>query len=151
MTCAENLHNTKARTVFRFASKTSNQSNGFVEAVHGHIQGLAQCYQTQIETNTSIQLSGISPAIQFAVRYAGFVLSRFTVRPDGKTPFQYLLGSPHVSPLCMFGESVFALIPDHDVRAAELTNRWISGCWWGPGENEVWCAWVQISSQETTW
>ena len=42
----------------------------------------------------------------------------------------YLLGTPNVSPLCMFGESVFALIPDHDVRAAKLTNRWISGCWW---------------------
>ena len=31
----------------------------------------------------------------------------------------------------MFGESVFPLIPDHVVRAAKLTNRWISGCWWG--------------------
>ena len=31
----------------------------------------------------------------------------------------------------MFGESVFALIPDHEVHAAKLTNRWISGCWWG--------------------
>ena len=29
----------------------------------------------------------------------------------------------------MFGESVFALIPDNKVRAAKLTNRWISGCW----------------------
>ena len=112
-----------ARTVLPFAPKTSHQNNGFVEAVHGHIQGLARCYQTQIETNTSIQLSAISPA--------GFVLSRFTVRPDGRTPFQYLLGAPYVSPLCMFGESVFALIPDHEVRAAKLTNRWISGCWWG--------------------
>ena len=100
-------------------------------AVHGHIQGLARCYQTQIETNTGVQLSAISPAIPFAIRYAGFVLSRFTVRPDGRTPFQYLLGTPYVSPLCMFGESVFALIPDHEVRAAKLTNRWISGSWWG--------------------
>ena len=81
--------------------------------------------------NTGIQLSAISPAIPFAIRYAGFVLSRFTVRPDGRTPFQYLLGTPYVSPLCMFGESVFALIPDHEVRAAKPTNRWISGCWWG--------------------
>ena len=53
------------------------------------------------------------------------------MRPDGRTPFQYLLGTPYVSPLCMFGESVFALIPDHEVRAAKLTNRWINGCWWG--------------------
>ena len=36
------------------------------------------------------------------------------VRPDGTTPFQYLL---------MFVESVFALIPDHEVRAAKLTDE----------------------------
>ena len=57
-------------------------------------------------------------------------ISRFTVRPDGGTPFQYLLGTPYVAPLCMFGESVFSLIPDHEVRAAKLSNRWFSGSWW---------------------
>ena len=36
----------------------------------------------------------------------------------------------NVSLLCIFGESVFASIPDHEVRAAKLTNRWTSGCWW---------------------
>ena len=125
--CRKVAREQNARTVLRFAPKTSHQSNGFVEAVHRDIQGLARCYQTQIETNAGIHLSAISPTIPFAIRYAGFVLSRFTVRPDGRTPFQYLLGTP----LCMFGESVFALIPDYEVRAAKLTNRWISGCWWG--------------------
>ena len=121
--CRKVARERNARTVLRFAPKTSHQSNGFVEAVHGQIQGLARCNQTQ--------LSAVSLAIPFAIRYAGFVLSRFTVRPDGRTSFQYLLGTPHVSPLCIFGESVFALIPDHEERAANLTNRWISGCWWG--------------------
>ena len=129
--CRKVARERNARTLLRFAPKTSHQSNGFVEAVHGHIQGLARCYQTQIETNTGVQLSAISPAIPFAIRHARFVLSRFTVRPDGRTPFQYLLGTPYVPPLCMFGESVFVLIPDHEVRAAKLTNRWISGSWWG--------------------
>ena len=129
--CRKVARERNARTVLRFAQKTSHQSNGFVEAVHGHIQELARCHQTQIETNTGIQHSAISLAIPFATRYAGFVLSRFTVRPDGRTPFQYKLGTPYVSLLCVFGESVFALIPDHEVRAAKLTNRWISGCWWG--------------------
>ena len=129
--CRNVARERNARTVLRFAPRTSHHSNGFVEAVHGHIQGLARCCQTQIETNTGIQLSAISPAIPLAIRYAGLVLSRFTVRPDGRTPFQYLLGTPYVSLLCMFGESAFALIPDHEVRAAKLTNRWISGCWWG--------------------
>ena len=128
--CRKVARKRNARTALRFAPKTSHQSNGFVKAVHGHIEELARCYQTQIETNTGTQLPAISPAIPCAIRYAGCVLSRFTVRPDGRTPFQHLLGTPYVSPLCMFGESVLALIPDHEVRAAKVTNRWISGCWW---------------------
>ena len=50
---------------------------GFVEAVHGHIQGLARCYETQIDTNIGLQHSVTSPAISSAVRYAGFVLTSF--------------------------------------------------------------------------
>ena len=69
--CRKVARERNARTVLRSAPKTSHQSSGFVEAVHGHIQGLARCYQTQIETNTGIQLSAISPAIPFAIRYAG--------------------------------------------------------------------------------
>ena len=71
--CRKVARERNARTVLRFAPKTSHQSNRFVEAVHGHIQGLARCYQTQIETNTGVQLSAISHAIPFAIHYAGFV------------------------------------------------------------------------------
>ena len=59
--CRKVARERNARTVSRFAPKTSHQSNGFVETVHGHIQGLARCHQTQIETNTGVQLSAISP------------------------------------------------------------------------------------------
>ena len=98
--CRKIARERNARTVLRFAPKTSHQNNGFVEAVHGHIQGLARCYQTQIETNTGIQLSAISPAIPFAVRYAGLVLPRFTVRPDGRTRFQNIWSELRMCPLC---------------------------------------------------
>ena len=94
--CRQVARERKSRTVLRFAPKKSHHSNGFVEAVHGHTQGLARCFQTLIEKNNGTQLSAMSPTIPFAVRYAGFVLSRFTVRPDGRTPFQYLLGTPSV-------------------------------------------------------
>ena len=57
-----------ARAVLRFFVKTSHQLKGFVEAVHGHIQGLPRCYQTQIKTNTDVQFSAISRTIPFSVR-----------------------------------------------------------------------------------
>ena len=48
-----------------------------------------------------VPLSVPDVTFPFSSLYAGFVLSRFTVRPDGRTPCQYLLGTPCVSPLCM--------------------------------------------------
>ena len=88
-----------ARTVLRYAPKTSHQSNGFVE-MHGHIQGLARCYQTQFETNTGVQLSANSP-------YAGFSLKTTAENICTRITFVH-------------GESVFALIPDHE---AKLTKQ----------------------------
>ena len=67
--CRKVARERNARTVLRFAPKTSHQNNGFVEAVHGHIQGLARCCQTQIETNTGIQLSAILPSICSSLRW----------------------------------------------------------------------------------
>ena len=49
---------------------------------------------------------------------------------DGRTPFLFLLGASNASAVFVFGESVFTMIPDHEVMAGELTNRWISCCWW---------------------
>ena len=130
--CRKVARERKARTVLRFAPKKVIRATGLSKQYRDTYRDSHDVTRHKIETNTGIQLSAISPAIPFAIRYAGFVLSRFTVRPDGRTPFQYLLGTPKVSPFVfMFGESVFTLIPDHEVRAAKLTNRWISGCWWG--------------------
>ena len=128
--CRKVARERNARTVLRFKPKTSHPSNGFVEAMHGHIHGLARCYETQIETNTGMQFSAISLAIPFAIRYAGFSLKiHSATRRQNLIPI--LLGIPYVSPLCMFVETVFALIHYHEKRAAKLTNRWVIGCWWG--------------------
>ena len=114
--CRKLARERQARTVLRVAPKQVIRAIGLSKQY-------TDTYRHQHDATAT------SPSIPFAVRYSGFVLSRFTVRHDGRTPFQYLLGSPYVSPLCMFGEWVFALIPDHEV--AKLTNRCISCCWWG--------------------
>ena len=60
--CRKLARERKARSVLRFASKTCHQSS---RSMHGHIQGLARCYQTQIEMNTDILLSATYLAIPF--------------------------------------------------------------------------------------
>ena len=46
-------------------------------------------------------------------------------------PHSTICSELHMYHFCACLVKVFALIPDHEVRAAKLTNRWISGCWWG--------------------
>ena len=70
--CVE-LHANKTETVLQFAAKTSHESNVFLEAVHGTQTVTRKMRQTQIETNTGVQLRRICA-------------------PSN------LLGTPHVSP-----------------------------------------------------
>ena len=131
LTCVEKLYANETREqCYDLCQKQVIRATGLSKQCTDTYRDSHDATRHKIETNTGVQLSATSHAIPFAIRYAGVVLSRFTVRLDGRTPFQYLLGTPYVSLLCMFGESVFGLIPDHEVRAAKLTNRWISGSWW---------------------
>ena len=92
--CRKVARERNARTVLRFAPKTSHQSNT-KQCTDTH-RDSHDAIRHNLRRNTGVQLSSISLAIPFAIRYAGFVLSRFIVRPDGRTPFQYLFGTPYV-------------------------------------------------------
>ena len=66
--CRKVARERNARTVLRFAPKTSHQRNGFVAAVHGYSQGLPRCYQTQKSRRTlaySFQQSHLPFHLQF--------------------------------------------------------------------------------------
>ena len=120
--CKKVARERNARTVLRFAPKTSHQSNRFCRSSARTHTATRTMLQTQIETNIGVQLSAISLPYHFQFVTLD-LFSQDSQCDDGRTPFQDLLETPCVSPLCMFGESVFALIPDHEVRAAKLTNR----------------------------
>ena len=118
----------------------------------------ARCDQTQSETNTGIQLSAISLAIPFAIHYAGFVLSRFTVRPEGRTPLQYLLRTPCVylcaclvnqyltwSPILKYGQSSWRT--DGSVVSGGDWMHRPTNTWWG--RNTV--CFSADQSAETSW
>ena len=43
--------------------------------------------------------------------------------------------SRYASPLCIVGEAIFALVPDAEIWAAKLENRWIERVWRGRGSS----------------
>ena len=62
--CRKVARERNARTVLRFAPKTSHQSNGFTDTYRDSHDATRH----KIQTNTGVQLSAISPAIPFAIR-----------------------------------------------------------------------------------
>ena len=44
--------------------------------------------------------------MKWLVEYAGFLVSRYTVGKDGKTPYERWKGNRSIKPTCEFGEKV---------------------------------------------
>ena len=128
--CREGSRERNARTVLRFAPKTSHQSNGFVEVVLGHTGTRTMPPDTNWDEHWRTTVSNFTcHSICNSLRWICSLKIHSATRRQNPIPIFAWISICITS--CMFGESVFALIPDHEVRAAKLTNRWISGCWWG--------------------
>ena len=73
----------EASTILRNVPKTSHQSNGFVEMMHGLIPGLVRCCVSQLGGETGVTQDLKSERLPLTVKCATFVLTSFVVRPDG--------------------------------------------------------------------
>ena len=128
LTCVEKLHANETRTVLRIAPKTSHQSKRVCRSsARTHTGTRTMLPDTNWDEHWLAAFSTFTcHSICDSLRWSCSLKIHSATRRQNP-----LLGTQCVSPLCMFGESLFALIPDHEVRAAKLTNRWISGCLWG--------------------
>ena len=116
--CRKVARERNARTVLRFTPKTSHQSNGFVETVHGDTfrdSHDATRHKSRRTLAYNFQQFHLPHQLQFVTLD---LCSQDSAERHSNNCTE--LHMCHL--LCMFGESVFALIPDHEVRAAKLTR-----------------------------
>ena len=120
-----------ARTVFRFAPKNkSSEQRSCRSSARTHTGTRTMLPDTNWDEHWHTAFSSFTcHSISNSLRWICSLKIHSATRRQNPIPI-FAWNSICIT-LCMFGESVFALIPDHEVRAAKLTNRWISGCWWG--------------------
>ena len=117
--CVEKLHTNETREqCYDLRQKQVIRATGLSKQCTDTYRDSHDADRHKLRRNTGVQHSAISPAISFAI-----TLELFSQDSQCDPTAE-----PHSNICC---ESVFALIPDHEVRAAKLTNRWISGSWWG--------------------
>ena len=109
-------------------SVESHQSNGVIEHAAGELAGQVRTLNDQLQRDLSVTLPTNHPIYAWLVNYAGFLISRFQIGVDGKTPYQRLKGKPYRRPLAKFGECVHYMpIDTAKTHMNKLAARWRDG------------------------
>ena len=64
-------------------------------------------FKIQIEEQTGTEVESTDSILQWAVRWAAMVCSRYLVGADGKTGWERRRGRPCLLPVCALGEKVW--------------------------------------------
>ena len=120
--------------------KGESQSNGRIEEAGKTVRGFARVLKYQLEEKTGVAIDSDAPIMQWLVRWAAMVPSRFLVGKDQKTAFERRRGRKCNIPVEIFGEKVWykELKAKNGVQN-KLETDWHEGAWLGHARssNEV--------------
>jgi len=83
-----------------------HRANGWIEAGVRTVEAQIRAIKMSFEDKYGIIMDHISPLVTWMIEYAGWLVTRFGVGRDNKTPYRLLRGREATSPLCEFGECV---------------------------------------------
>ena len=87
---------------------------------------------SQLETKCGKKIDRSGPAMQWLVRWAAMLVSKFQVGEDGKTAFERIRGRKCTAPIAEFGERVwFKELEDGRGERAKIESKWHEGIWMG--------------------
>ena len=111
-------------------------SNGVVEEAGKTTREFAKVLKEQVEGSAKIELAPSDPIVQWAVRWAAMLVSRYAVGKDGYTPYERRRGRRCRPPMVKFGEEVWYkdLGKDH---LSKMDSRWSKGIWLGHTRNSA--------------
>jgi hypothetical protein len=88
------------------APKGESSSNGRVEEAGKTVRGLVKVLKDQMEHKTHMTIESSDVIMQWLVRWAAMMYSRYKTGADGKTAYQRQKGKPCRTEVVPFGETV---------------------------------------------
>ena len=117
------------------------ESNGVVEKGVQDVIAHVRLLKLALESRLEIEIDAHHPIMEWLLVHATFILSRFAVGHDGKTPWERLTGKAWRRPLVEFAEQVHGKLArqrmaKHQGRSRpginrKLSARWLEGTWVG--------------------
>ena len=104
-------------------------SNGRAERAVQQVEDMLRTYLHSLESRISRKLNSSHDIVRWMVEHVMNMLNRYTINPDGVSPYAALHGKRAVERHAEFGEKVFWFVPRR-VRA-KLSMRWRLGTFVG--------------------
>jgi len=120
-----------AETVPEESPVGEHQANLAENAVR-RVRDQTRSILSQLESDVGGKLKKDADAVQWAVRWAGMLISCYQVGEDGKTPYERIRGRRCKVPIAKFGERVlYKELEDGKADRAKIESAWKSGIWLG--------------------
>ena len=104
-------------------------SNGLAERSVGEFMDQLRTLKTALESRLKIRLSSSHPVTHWLIEHTAYVLNKFSLGPDGQTPYGRLHGREGHERICEFGERIMWYVPKK--LRSKLDQRWRYGVFLG--------------------
>ena len=121
-------------------AKGESQSNGRAEEAGKIVREFTRVLKEQMEDKAKIELKSDDIIVQWMIRWAAMLVSRYSTGKDEMTPFERRRGRRCRIPMVPFGEKVYYKeIRETKDRVNKFQSEWKEGVWLGHarGSNEV--------------
>ena len=128
-----------AKSVSRRIGIPTFTSSAYSSGSLGHTERCIQTHWAQLRTlrtqmddkYSKLQISATHPIVDWSIRHASWILTRYLRHADGKSSYERRWQRPHASPLCIFGETVMyaeqtKVLPKHVIRFN--SGIWVGRC-----------------------
>ena len=137
-----------------YSAVGESASNGRAERAVQQIEDQARTLKSALESRIGARIGSTHPVMAWLVRHCAIILNRFSVNPDGKTPYEVLHGKRAPDRFVELGERVYFYVPKRlryklDMRwqlgvcvgVSGSSNEYFVSCSNGNLSNpELWCA-----------
>ena len=120
------------------AGTGDHRANGDAERGVRELKRQIRVNKSAIEAKLGTDIGDKDPILAWVPRIAAFLISRYRVDEDGKTPYERLTGKKWWRPPLEFAESLHYSPVDSRAARSDLQDRAVDGCYVGqdPGNSD---------------
>ena len=120
-------------TICRTVPRESHASLGAGEQANQEISGQVRCLKAQLEDRLKQHVPSDHMIMAWIVRHAGWLITRYAVRADGRTGYEATRGRTFRGELAEVGERIWTRIPGGNT-GSKLEAKWEPRIWLGKTE-----------------